>query len=235
MNLLDMAILVILAFSGVVGCYHGFILSLLNIGTYLISFLLAFMLYPSISQILIARTSIYETLNYYIEGASMLPDMAVRKMPLAGLDPIALEKHIASADLSKPFDKLLYNNATVEVFNQMQVSTLGDYFAISFTNIVINIISFFIVYFILRMILTFVLSVVAEVKELPMLRRYDTVAGFGAGVIRGLFIVSVLFALVSVGLTIMPLDIAEEIIQSSPMARFFMESNFITGLISNKI
>ncbi|MGI6114396.1 MAG: CvpA family protein [Mahellales bacterium] len=235
MNLLDMAILVILAFSGVVGCYHGFILSLLNIGTYLVSFLLAFILYPSISQVLIARTSILETLNYYIEGASMLPDTAIRKMPLADLDPITLEKYISSADLSKPFDKLLYNNATVEVFNQMQASTLGDYFAISFTNIVINIISFFIVYFILRVILTFILSVVSEVKELPMLRRYDTIAGFGAGVIRGLFIVSVLFALISVGLTIMPLDIAEEIIQSSPMARFFMESNFITGLISNKI
>ncbi|HHU63458.1 MAG TPA: CvpA family protein [Clostridiales bacterium] len=235
MNLLDAAILVILALSGIVGCYHGFILSLLNIGTYLVSFLLAFILYPFISKILIARTSLVDTLNYYIEVDSMLPDVATRKMPLDGLDPTVLRHHIYNAGLSKPFDGLLYDNATAEVFNQMQVSTLGDYFAMSLTNIVINIIGFFIVYFVSRMILTFILSIAAEVRELPMLRRYDTVAGFGAGVIRGLFIVTVIFALVSVGLTIMPLDIVDEIIQSSPMARFFIESNFITGLISNKI
>ena len=83
--------------------------------------------------------------------------------------------------------------------------------------------------------LSIVLSLVQHVFKLPPLRQADWLAGGIFGLLRGALIIYVLFLMLPVLKTIVPLDSFNEMVDQSALAPIFQSSGFFSGVISGII
>ncbi|MGI6707129.1 MAG: CvpA family protein [Clostridia bacterium] len=235
MNIIDYGILTVLALSTVVGMYQGFVVAVLNIAAFFVSWLAAFLFYPVVSKMLQSNTKILPTVLYYTEDPSRIPVIEYRNADINSLPGGKIGEIIENANLPIPFDSLLRNNIAEQVFNTGGQNTLLDYFNLTITNIIINIISFLLLYFIVRFVLSLVISLTNYIVRLPVLKQFDSLLGGCFGFLRGIFIVFILFALVPVVIAVLPLDFLNDYLEESLFASFFYKSNIITNIIKGVI
>lgn len=235
MNYIDLIIFAVIGISAVAGMYRGFVVAVLNIAGFFVSWLGALIFYPKLAQYLNQRFGLLNTIMYYAEGASKIPTAALRHATPASVSPDAIENMLTQHGLPSFMGNLLADNATTKVFNQLGANELGKYFDVMFANVILNIISFLIILIGLRIIVGIVISVARHITDLPVLRQFDSLAGLGVGALRGILIVMVIFVLVDVAVIIMPVDFLLDVINSSALARFFYEHNIITGVIGGII
>jgi len=235
MNIIDYGILTVLALSTVVGIYQGFVVAVLNIAAFFISWLAAFMFYPVVSNMLLTNTKILPTLLYYTEDPSRIPVIEYRNADVGSLPAEKIHEIIEKTNLPVPFDSLLRNNVAQQVFSASGQNTLLDYFNMTITSIIINIISFLLLYFIIRFILSLIISLANYIVKFPVLKQFDSLLGGCFGFLRGIFVVFILFALVPVVVAVLPLDFINDYLEQSLFASFFYKSNIITNIIKGVI
>jgi len=235
MKIIDYVILGILGISAMIGVYQGFVVAVLNIASFFISWLTAFLFYPNVSRYLEAKTKLVSTLLYYTEGATKIQDIELRRTNIQSISEETLKNIIDHANLPSPFDTLIQDNIAKQAFNPINVVSLGDYFNHTITNIIVNIISFMIVYFAVRILLNIIISLVNHIVKLPVLKTFDSLLGGCFGLFRGIFVVFLIFALVPILLTILPSDFITPFLDESLFASFFYKSNIITSIIRGVI
>jgi uncharacterized membrane protein required for colicin V production len=228
---IDLAILLVIGISALAGMYQGFVVAVLNIAGFFISWLGALIFYPRLSQYLDNRFHLLDTIIYYAEGSSKIPTAALKHAAPASVNPDVIKDIMEQHGLPSFMGDLLADNANTEVFNQLGSNELGKYFDVMFGNIILNIISFVIILIGLRIIIGIVISAARHITDLPVLRQLDGVAGLGLGALRGILIIMVIFALLDIAVIVMPVGFLLDAIESSAFARFFYEHNVITGVI----
>ena len=77
---------------------------------------------------------------------------------------------------------------------------------------------------------TFVIHLIQYVFELPVLRHLDALIGGMFGLVRGVLLVFILFALVPIVLAVVPVDFISEMIAQSQLAPYF-DSRIIMAII----
>ena len=110
MNVLDIAILVILAVSFIIGLYNGFLVTVLHIFAYLGSWVLGFIFYPILSNYLIANTGLLDKIVYYTDISSKLVDFQQSKLGIAGLGGEQLKTIVENSQIPQPFGKAIVAN-----------------------------------------------------------------------------------------------------------------------------
>lgn len=235
MNIVDYGILTVLALSTVIGVYQGFVVAVLNIAAFFISWLAAFLFYPVVSNMLQSNTKLIPTLLYYTEDPTRIPAIEYRNADITALPADKINEIIENANLPVPFDSLLRSNVAEQVFNAGGQNTLLDYFNMTITSIIINIISFLVLYFIIRFILYLIISMANHIVKFPVLKQFDSLLGGCFGFMRGIFVVFILFALVPVVVAVLPLDFLNDYLEESLFASFFYKSNIITNIIKGVI
>lgn len=94
MNPIDIAILVVIGISVLIGLYRGFISTLVNTGGTLLSMFLAYKAAPVLSSLIQNKTSLQEVLGNYADISSRLGDRglaltSVQDLVQQGKDKIA--------------------------------------------------------------------------------------------------------------------------------------------------
>ena len=218
-----------LALNLFIGLYNGFIVTILNIIAYFGSWILSFVFYPILSKYLIANTSLLEKLVYYTDASSRIADFSQRKLGVANMSQEQLASIIEKSQIPHPFDKAILANATNESLLGLQ--TIGEYFDYTVAKIIISILSFFIIFFLLRLVFSIIIGVVKAIRDIPVLKQLDSLAGAGLGLIRGSLMLYIVFSILPLLLTIAPIDFVSDIVEASKLAPFFYKTNILMKFI----
>lgn len=213
------------------GMYKGLIWNLSVLASSLISCVLALLLMFPLSALFRSNETIYNSMLSYTEGAESIYDVELRKVNISELTDEELEDVMNKSNLVFPFKDRVYKNIINEHFEDVGISTLGDYFNESMVRVMINIMSFLIIYLVLRIVSTYIMSWLDYSFKFPVLIKYDWIAGAAIGLIRGFFGIAVIFTIMPIVLTVLNFDAVREMVETNAIASFFHNKNLILMII----
>lgn len=115
----------------------------------------------------------------------------------------------------------------------LQKSGAYDSISTQLTNAIMTGLSFFIVIFLLGIVEYFVRRLIRKIERVPVISTVNRVAGFGVGFIKGIVIVWLLLALISLLATSEAGQTMTVYINDSLMLKYLYENNPIIKLIEN--
>jgi len=233
MNLLDLAILLVLGVSILFGLHSGFLTALLNTVGLVVSWVCAFLGYSSLSAYLVENTNLFELIVHFTEGSSHLTSYEAAHTNVATVTPGFVQSIVGEASLPAPFDKMVTDNILGQVFAAEGAQTLADYFNNTVAYAALNIMSFLIILAAGYLIFSILCAIVNYVVHLPVLRQFDSLAGGVFGLVRGVLILFALFTLVPVALSVVQIDFVTELLETSALAPYFYDKNFLLNAIQS--
>lgn len=229
MNYIDLAIILLLGLSLLSGFHRGFLVSILSIASYFVSWLAAYMFMPTVASIIRGEQDIVSAMLYYTEGAEKLGSVDISRAIVSQVEDI--NSVVSGSNLPYPINSLVESNIVGEVFRDQGLNTVGEYFNQTIVNVAINVVSFLAVFLLVSLILSFVIRGADFIAKLPVLHQFDRLLGAGFGLIRGFLIVFLIFMIVPLVLTVLPFQFIQLYIEESTLGSFFYSSNFLLGLI----
>ena len=115
----------------------------------------------------------------------------------------------------------------------LQQSGAYDSISTQLTNAIMTGLSFFIVIFLLGIVEYFVRRLIRKIERVPVISMVNRVAGFGVGFIKGIVIVWLLLALISLLATSEAGQAMTVYINDSLMLKYLYENNPVIKLIEN--
>lgn len=115
----------------------------------------------------------------------------------------------------------------------LQQSGAYDSISTQLTNAIMTGLSFFIVIFLLGIVEYFVRRLIRKIERVPVISTVNRVAGFGVGFIKGIVIVWLLLALISLLATSEAGQTMTVYINDSLMLKYLYENNPVIKLIEN--
>ena len=222
--------LTIIAIAIISGMYRGFISSLLSTASFFISWAASYAIYPSIASSILSNTSVMDTLNYYTDAASKL-GTGVARTGIAQVTSDMIQRAIEAISLPAPFDELLKQNIADNAFAGLNLSTVGEYVNHTIAMVVVDVLSFLVVFMACFIVLNLVIRLLNYVFKFPALKYFDAITGGVLGFARGYFFVFLLFTLVPILLTALPVQAISDYINASKFGSHFLETNFVTSII----
>ena len=217
MNIVDYVIIGIIGISVLFGLYRGFIASVLNMGCGLMSFLASFWVSPKLAAAVQSNQSFLNMLLHYTDASSRIGDLETAITNVATLTSQSINSILEKVNLPAPLDTLLRVNLENNVYASSGLSTVSDYVSQTILQASINIICFLVSFLVLYIVLA------------------NGLAGGAFGFLRGLLVCLVLFTLVPLVQTVIPLDMVNDLIAQSTLAPIFSNGNLILAIMNGKL
>ena len=231
MNLLDYAIIAVLALFALAGVYKGFMHTALDILCYMLCVVFALLMTPLLAFRVEQNESVFNAMLYYTEGSENIYDIEYVKRDISEISNAELEEIYSRSEVAYPMDRRIRENVSEAAFSGENIRTLGDYFNQTMVLVTINIMVFLLLFAALRAVLAFLIGWWNFAKPLPVLRKFEIPAAIGTGLIHGILAVFLFFMVCPIILTVLPFDMVSELVENSKLAHFFYYSNFLLGLI----
>ncbi|MDD5016616.1 MAG: CvpA family protein [Eubacteriales bacterium] len=231
-NVFFILLIVIMVFDGI---YRGFLHSALNLGSFFLSIITSYLLYPVVSAAVHFNDTLFKFLLYYTEGAEKITSFEDTSLLIDNISSGKLNSIISSSSLSEPFSTLIRQNVESKAFAADGLHTIGEYFNMTIVCAVLNILSFCAVFILARIVFTFVLGAVNHTVEFPELKQYDRTTGALFGATRGLLLCFLVVIIVPVVFLILPVDKISEYFSQSSIGMFFYQNNFFLHLIRGTV
>lgn len=228
MNWIDIGVIVILIFSSFIGYKQGFILSAFNLAGIVISYFLARMYYPIVAQFILNNQTIYGKIRGFVDNRlySIFEDRIEGIGTIPILEGINLPKSLSDI-LSKSPDVISHSN---------EISgTAVDIMSEALTLIFIDVISFIVAFIIIRIILIFAVKLLNAFFELPILKQFNKLLGFGFGFIKGILIILLIFAMFIPFVSVSPDGMLAEGIYNSEIGYYLYDNNILLKYLKEVI
>ena len=131
--------------------------------------------------------------------------------------------------------KILENNLRTRAFSGTGLTTVNDYVSNTVVAVAVNVLCFIAVFAVCYLVLSLLVSLIQHVFRLPLLKQLDWLAGGAFGLGRGAMILYVIFLLLPIINTVLPLDAFNQLLDASKLAPVFMSDGFFAGVISGKL
>ena len=235
MNVIDIAILVIMGASVVYGLYKGFVHTVLSVACCLISVFLAFAFGPQLSDIINKQPGVRSSLVTYTDASAKVGDYSLANTQVSQLSENVIDQILQSVHLPDSISDILKGNLMGQAFSSIGLKTVNEYVSSTVVSVVVNALCFIAVFAVSYMVLSVVLSLIQHVFELPLLKQLDWLAGGAFGLVRGALLLYVIFLLIPILSTVIPLDSFNELLSQSQLAYIFQSAGFFARVISGKI
>ena len=235
MNVIDYVIIGIVGVSLLFGLYRGFITSVLGVVCVFAAMFAAYAIGPTVASAIIGNETIVQTLSHYTDAASRLGDLDMSRMSVLGLDAATIAQIVQRADLPAPFDTLLANNMTQRVFEAIGSNTVSAYINQTIVSAIVSILSYIVVFIAAYVALSLLTGLIGYVFRFPSLKHLDALLGGAFGIVRGVFVVYVVFALAPIVMTVLPFDGFGELVQASQIGSAMYRSNIVTTILQGHI
>ena len=230
MNIIDILILAVLAVSVIYGMHRGFISGVLSVAALIGAAALSFAMSPQLAAWLKGNQTLVDTLMYYTDAGSRVSSLDLSLMSVAQVTEGALAQILSSAHLPAAFESAFITG----ISSAPGSMTISELLSQTIVSVSISILSFLICFFVSYIVATFVIHLICYVFELPVLRHLDALIGGVFGLVRGVLLLFILFALVPIVLAIAPVPQIEEMIAASRMAPMF-DSQLILSILRSSI
>lgn len=235
MNIIDIAILIIMGASIVYGLYRGFVHTILSVACCLISVFVAFSFGPRLAEAVSTSNGMVSTLATYTDAVARVGDYSLASTQVDQLSDPVIGQVLKSVSLPTPIANLLENNLRTRSFSGTGLSTVNEYVSNTVVAVAINALSFIACFALCYLVLSVIVSLIQHVFQLPILKQLDWLAGGAFGLVRGALLLYVIFLLVPVLSTIIPLDAFNELLSQSTLAPIFQSDGFFAGVIAGKL
>ena len=232
MNIVDLGIIILLAIGFLIGWYRGFLVTVLNVASYVLAWIISFAGYSSLASFIL-QTNFDNTLLYFTAGVEKLSDMTVANVDINTLSSERITEIINTSNLPKPIAEMMNDNILNQVFADQGITTMSDYFNQTIINLSLSLISFLIIFIAVRLISIFVIGLVDHVVHLPVLKQFDSLLGGGVGILQAAVFVCIIFAIVPIAMSVLPLENFNNLIQSSFLGRLFFNGNIIFNVLKS--
>lgn len=235
MNAVDIVILAIIGLSVLVGLYRGFISSVASLGGCLLSLGLSYWLNPRLVNWIQSNPGWMKTLISYTDAATRLGDRTLAQTEVSGLTSDAIADILNRVGLPAPLNTLLRNNLENQVFRNVDLTKVGDYVSQTIISAVMNIIGFVLCFVVCLIVLHLVLNFLKVVFRFPVLKQLNSLVGGAFGLLRGVLLCFVAFALLPLVETIVPLEGIPELVAGSTLAPIFSSDQLILSIMNGKL
>ena len=236
MNIVDYVIIGVVGVSVLYGLYRGFVASVLSMGGGLISFLSAFALYPKLAALIQNNEELQRTLLHYTDASSRIGDLELALTNVVNLGREGIAQVLSNVQLPAPLDSILQVNLENLVYGtQSAASTVSDYVSQTILQSSINIICFIVCFAGVFVAFSLASNLIRAIFRFPVLKQADALAGGVFGLLRGVLLCLIVFTLIPLVQTMVPLDIITELLEESQLAPIFMNGNLITAIMNKQL
>lgn len=236
MNIVDYAIIGVIAVSVLFGLYRGFIASVLSMGGGLLSFLSSFALYPRLAAAIQNNQELQRTLLHYTDASSRIGDLELALTNVVSLGREGIEQVLENVRLPAPLDSILRVNLENLVYGTSgAAATVADYVSQTILQASINIICFLVCFIGLYIVFSLGANLIRAIFRFPVLKQADSLVGGVFGLLRGVLICLAVFTLIPLVQTMIPLDFITKLLDESQLAPLFMNGNLITAIMNKQL
>lgn len=235
MNVVDIVILGILALSVVYGLHRGFVRTVLSVAAVIVAVILAFTFSPRLADYVRQSPGVTSTLTTYTDAVARVGDYDLAQQNVDNLSPTLVDTILDSVALPEQIASILRTNLNGHVFSGTGVTTVNDYVQNTLVAVAINVLSFIVCFFVAYLLLGLLCSLIHHVFRFPILKQLDWLAGGLFGLLRGGLMVYVIFLLLPILSTVIPLDSFNQVVQSSQLAGMFGSEGFFASVIAGKL
>ena len=233
MSIVDIVILAILGLSVLIGLYRGFISSVASMGGCLLSLGLSFLISPTIAAEIQKNPNILKTMASYTDAATKLGDQALAGTSVATLTRDGITEIVNRVSLPAPFDTLLRNNIQNQVFGA--AADVGTYITQTIVGAILNVICFILCFIVLMLVIHLVINFLKVVFKFPVLKQLNSIAGGLFGLLRGVLLCFVAFALLPLVQTLLPVQNINDLVEQSALAPLFNNGNLILAIMKGRL
>lgn len=226
MNIIDIIILVVLAMSVIFGMHRGFISGVLSVAALIGAAAMAFAVSGQLASWLQGNDTLISTLMYYTDAGSRIKDLDLSLLSVSQVSEGALAQILQGAQLPPAFQEA-FISALGDSVGTTTVSTLLSQ---TIVNVSISILSFLICFLLSYIVASFFIHLICYVFELPVLRHLDALAGGVFGLVRGVLLLFIFFALVPIVLAVAPVEQLTQLFMQSHLAPLF-DSRLILSIL----
>ena len=237
MNIIDIIVIVIIGLCVLFGLYRGFIQSVLNLASGLLSVVGSFWLFPRLSDVLSANTGLTRMISTYTDSGSLLGDLGLSSMTVSALDTQNIAAIVQRANLPEPIDTLLMHNLTEKVFTPLGdlATTVGDYVNQTILSVSINVLCFLLCFAACFIIMTILVNLLRAVFRFPVLKHLDWLAGGCFGFLLGVIICFVAFTILPLLESVVPIAEFGLLVDESALAKVFQNGNLVISIMNRKL
>jgi len=233
MNVVDIVILAILGLSILVGLYRGFISSVASMGGCLLSLGLSFWLSPKLAEVIRNNPDILKTLLSYTDAATKLGDRTLASQSVTSLTETGISEILNKVSLPAPLNTLLQSNLQNRVYGA--AADVGTYVSQTIISAILNVICFIVCFLVLMLVLHFVINFLKVVFKFPVLKQLNSLAGGAFGLLRGVLLCFVAFALLPLIQTLLPVKDVNQLVEASALAPMFNSGNLILAIMNGRL
>ena len=202
--IIDLIIVLIMLLFIFLGYKRGLVKVAFKLCTFFIAIIVAFVFYKPVANLVIANTNIDETIETAITR-KILPEGATETQEV---------------DLSQDLPSIILKNSSDTV---QSISK-------SFTNTIIETSCLLLIFIIVKIVLKFVTALADLIAKLPILKQFNKLGGTLYGIIEGLFIVFLGFAIISLIAPMLDSSVLEAI-NSSALGSICYNNNLLLKII----
>lgn len=223
--MIDFIVVAIIFITACIAAKVGFIRTVYQLLSSVISLVLAFFIYPIIEQML-KLTPLYEGIKTWIR--EILPEVGnVGLQAQANIieDTLKWMPNLIT-------DQIIKNN-NPEIYQLLGVSNLIEYIVTSVANLCIMGIAIVICFVVIKIGLTVGINILDLVAKLPILKTANKWAGFVLGLIKGIFIIWLICLIIPFLIMIPQFSELKSLIEQSFLMELFYNHNFILQIITS--
>ena len=235
MNIVDIVILAILGLCVIYGFYRGFVHTVLNLACLIAAIFLAFMFSPQLASAVRADKTVASALTTYTDAVARVGDYDLASTSVENLSPSLIDTVLDNVNLPEQIEAILRANLSGRAFQSVGLNNVNDYVQNTVVAVAINVLSFIACFIVAYALLSIVVSLIRHVFRYPILKQLDWLAGGLFGLLRGGLLLYVLFLLVPILSTVIPLDQFNVLLSQSTLAPLFTSDGFFAGVIAGKL
>jgi len=232
MNILDILILVVLAFSLLAGMHKGLCASVLKTVGFVGSWFGARMIYERIANIALSNTTLMAVLNQYLEpetffASSTQAATTVAEVVSGGESAIQAAVSTVSSKISiisRAFEANIRNQA----FAKLNITTLADYLDQTIWQAVFNVVGFLLAFIVIYAVVSLFVNLLDNVIRFPVLRMFDWLLGGICGLFRGVIVAVLILCILPSVITLISPELTESLIAGSTLYSFIRQLDFLS-------
>ena len=196
---------------------------------------LSFWLNPRLVSWIQSNPEWMKTLISYTDAATRLGDRTLAQTEVSGLTSEAVADILNRVGLPAPLNTLLRSNLENQVFRSVDLTKVGDYVSQTIISAVMNIIGFVLCFVVCLVVIHLVLNFLKVVFRFPVLKQLNSLVGGAFGLLRGVLLCFVAFALLPLVETVVPLEGIPELVAGSTLAPIFSSDQLILSIMNGKL
>ena len=229
MNVFDLLVVLIFAICIIYGVYHGFVSQSIRVAGSFLAWGAAVLFRPLVSNFIMDQPGWYDTMLYVSDMGDRITNADYILADVSTLTPAQVSESIAKANPQIP-DALmepLYDNIVSQRFADQGITTLTEYFNHTMADMLVNVISFLTIFIAVWILCAFIISMLDNMKRLRMLSHFDAPLGGCFGVINAFILCMLIFSVVPVVISVLPISFVIDSLQESALGSLFYSVNLM--------